>query len=111
MRYLYVDEQGNQVELSFPIGQAPEETEHDGVSYRRDIMGEYDSKSFILAGSGWPGQDQKRKVQMTRKNVAAGKRSRDTWGDPKKCTPNYKGEVTENWTEAKNLAEKDQKKS
>ena len=109
MRYLYTSEKGETVEISFPIGQALEAVEVDGEIYERDIEAELGSKEFVLKGGGWPGQDTKRKHQMTRLNEEAGHRTQKTWGKPKKCVPNYKGEVCESWREASSLAKKEKK--
>ena len=106
MFYVYVSARGKQVELSFPIGQAPEKTKFDNVVYTRDRTAELASKQFVLKGGGWPSQDTKRKEQMTKANLAAGRRTRKTWGAPKKVIPNYQGEVTETWEDAKALAKK-----
>ena len=107
MFYLYVNDAGDQLELQFPIGKAPEETKYDNVVYHRDHIGEFSSQQFVLAGGGWPGQDLKRKEQMTRLNTEAGNRTRKRWGAPKKCLPNYKGKLTDSWEDAKSLAKKD----
>lgn len=109
MFYLYVSEKGKLIEVSYPIGKAPEEVVVEGKRYKRDHEGEFSSQQFSLKGSGWPTQDLKRKTQMTRNNVEAGNRTQKTWGKPKGCVPNYKGEEVESWREVKSLAKKDRK--
>jgi len=96
------------VELSFPIGQAPDEIKYDNDTYFRDRETELASKSFVLRGSGWPSQDNKRKTQMTRKNLEAGQRTQKTWGKPKRVLPNYKGKLTDSWDDAKKMAKKNE---
>lgn len=107
MLYSYMNQRGELVELSFPMGQAPDETQVDGVVYRRDRVADFGSQQFSLKGSGWPSQDARRKEQMTRNNNAAGQRTRDRHGAPKSVVPNYKGQVTETWDEAGELRKKD----
>ena len=107
MEYIYKNEDGEYLVLDFPIGTAPEKTKVKGVKFVRDFEAELQGKSFCLKGGGWPGQDSKRKTQMTENNKAAGKRTKDTWGDPIKAVPNYKGQETGTWEEAANIASKD----
>jgi hypothetical protein len=107
MEYIYKNSEGERIILDFPIAQAPNKTKVEGVIYERDLEAELRGKSFCLKGGGWPGQDMLRKKQMTENNESAGKRSKDTWGDPKKVIPNYKGEVCESWDEASSLSKKD----
>jgi hypothetical protein len=107
MEYIYKNDAGEHLVLDFPIGDAPEKTKVDGVKFTRDFEAELQGKSFCLKGSGWPGQDSKRKTQMTANNKSAGKRTKDTWGEAKKAIPNYKGQETGTWEEAANLSSKD----
>jgi len=110
VEYIYKNKDGERIILNFPIGKAPSKKTIDGVQYKRDLDAELSGKSFCLKGGGWPSQDAKRKEQMTQNNVAAGRRTKSTWGDPKKVVPNYKGEVCDSWDEASNLADKDEDK-
>jgi hypothetical protein len=107
MEYIYKNDVGEHLVLSFPIGKAPDKTKVDGVKFERDLESELQGKQFCLKGSGWPGQDAKRKTQMTSNNKAAGKRTKDSWGDAKMAIPNYKGQETGTWEEAANIASKD----
>jgi hypothetical protein len=107
MEYIYKNKKGERIILNFPIGQAPDRTTFEGTKFTRDLEAEFQGKQFCLKGGGWPGQDSKRKQQMTSNNEAAGKRTKDTWGDAAKVVPNYKGQECETWKEAANLSEKD----
>jgi len=107
MEYIYKNKKGERIILNFPIAQAPDRKTIEGVAYERDLEAEFQGKQFCLKGSGWPGQDSVRKKQMTEKNDAAGRKTKDSWGDPMSVVPNYKGEVCESWNEAANLSEKD----
>jgi len=107
MEYIYKNKKGENIILNFPIAKAPSKTTVDGIKYERDLEAELQGKDFCLKGSGWPGQDSKRKSQMTANNEAAGKRTKNTWGKAKKAIPNYKGQECGSWKEAANLASKD----
>jgi len=109
MEYIYKNKEDERIILNFSIGKAPSKIEVEGVLFYRDLEAELSGKSFCLKGSGWPGQDSHRKQQMTENNVAAGKRTKGTWGEAKKAIPNYKGEECESWKEVSNLAQKDKK--
>jgi hypothetical protein len=109
MEYIYKNDKDERIILNFPIGTAPSETVVEGVKFERDMASELAGKQFCLKGSGWPGQDATRKKQMTNNNLAAGRRTKDTWGDPIKAVPNYKGKECESWKEAASLSEKDKK--
>ena len=110
MRYCYRDvETGEELELEFPIGQAPEKVRKKGRKLEIDREAMYNSQTFVLKGGGWPSQDIKRKTQMTKLNTEAGHRTRKTWGEPKKVVPNYKGKLTESWREAAEVGKKAKK--
>ena len=106
MQYIYKNDKDENITLDFPIGTAPEKKTINGVKYVRNLEAEFQSKSFSLKGGGWPTQDVKRKTQMTNNNKAAGKRTKDTWGEAKKAIPNYKGKECGTWKEAADLASK-----
>lgn len=107
MTYVYRNTRTNKLlELQFPIGKAPDETVVGEDRCVIDHKANFQGQSFVLKGGGWPGQDLKRKTQMTRNNVEAGQRTRKTWGKPKGVVPNYAGQETGSWDEAATLAEK-----
>jgi len=110
MEFIYKNSDDERVILNFPIGMAPSVTTIDGVEFCRDLVAEFSGKSFCLKGSGWPGQDSFRKEQMTKNNIAAGKRTKDKWGKAKRAIPNYKGQECASWKEAANLSKKDKSK-
>lgn len=110
MFYTYRNKKGEKIEKVFPIGKAPDKIKEGNTIFMRDGLTDLKTQGFILKGSGWPGQTLKRKEQMTENNTKAGKRTKDTWGDPKKVVPNYKGEVCESWKEAKEVSKKDKDK-
>jgi hypothetical protein len=104
MLYFYMNSKGDLVELEFPIGTAPEQTNYDNDVYHRHRALDYSFQQFVLKGSGWPSQDTKRKEQMTQLNTEAGNRTKKTWGKPKRCLPNHKGKLTGSWEDAKKAA-------
>ena len=110
MEYIYKNASNENIILNFPIGEAPSKTTFEGIKYERDFTAELQDKDFCLKGSGWPGQDTKRKSQMTVNNNSAGKRTKGTWGEAKRAIPNYKGQECSSWKEAANLASKDKEK-
>jgi len=107
MTYIYSNKLGEQIELDFPLGKAPEQTKFDNQIYSRYRAADFAGQQFVLKGGGWPSQTMKRKEQMTRNNNNAGQRTRGTWGTPKRVVPNYKGKVTDSWEDASSMAKKE----
>jgi hypothetical protein len=65
---------------------------------------------FVLkdgATGSWPSKGNRFRQYRAKASEAAGKRQKDRYGDPKKALPNYKGEETGTWEEAKSQAIKD----
>lgn len=110
MEYIYKNKDDERIILNFPIGTAPSRKVIKGVKYYRDLEAELLGKSFCLKGGGWPSQDARKKSQMTEANNAAGRRTKDSWGEPKRAIPNYKGQECESWTEASEISKKDKYK-
>jgi len=109
--YLYSSEDGETIEHYVSISEkTPKEVTIEGKVYTRDLAAELGSKTFVLKGGGWPGQDIKRKEQMTRKNVEAGVRQASSH-KKQELVPNYKGERAESWAEVDSMREKDKAKS
>tara|TARA_Y100000310_G_scaffold296048_1_gene327972 strand:+ start:12600 stop:12980 length:381 start_codon:yes stop_codon:yes gene_type:complete len=63
--------------------------------------------SFVLAGDGWVGKNQKIKGQMAQKNARLSVKSRERRHDAPgiRLAPNVGGERVESWDEAAKLAE------
>ena len=56
------------------------------------------------ASSGWPSKANRFKGFRAKQSELMAKRQRDRYGEPKKVIPNYKGEETGTWEEAKSQA-------
>ena len=110
MEFIYKNKKGERIILNFSIGKAPSEVVIKRAKYVRDFEAELSGKSFCLKGGGWPSQDSRKKAQRTASNKAAGKRTKDSWGDPVKLIPNYKGIECESWTEVSEISKKDKEK-
>lgn len=64
------------------------------------------SSGFILKGDGWVGKNIKNKNLMMKKRREVGSKMVKNH-DTLQISPNYKGEICKDWTEAKKLAQKD----
>lgn len=63
---------------------------------------------FILRGNGWAGKDAKEKSYRDTRRREMGRKMAMAHGDNiQQIKPNYKGEVCDNWDQAKTLAKED----
>jgi hypothetical protein len=59
------------------------------------------------ASGSWPSKGNRFKQYRQKQSEAVGKRQRDRYGESKKAIPNYNGQETGTWEEAKYQAVKD----
>jgi len=64
------------------------------------------SLNFVLKGAGWSGKNSKEKSYRMRRRQEMGKKMAESHDIPS-ISPNYKGEVCNNWDDAKKLAKAD----
>ena len=65
------------------------------------------SVHFVLKGDGWASKMIRESSYREKRSLQMAERQRDTYGPPPSLVPNYKGEETESWTEAKTRATQD----
>lgn len=75
--YLFVDEFGGQHERFYAMGDCPSFiTLKDGTVAKRSFA---NAGFYFRGGSLPPGAEMRRKEQMTRRNLEAGKRGEEYW--------------------------------
>lgn len=62
---------------------------------------------FVLKGDGWASKTIREKQYREKRSQQMAERQRDVHGPAPSLVPNYKGEETESWTEAKHRATQD----
>jgi len=66
--------------------------------------------SFVLKGYGWSSKDGREKVYRAKRSAEMGRKMREAH-QKSEMVPNYNGEPTESWREARELAKKGGKNS